>query len=120
MTPEAEELAASVQSADRGSTLSFYRRLIRYRQSSEALLHGAYRAVEGGEDVFTYVRAGNGERLLVALNFAPEARRLGLAEVEGTDAGRVELSTHAQRTPGPVALRALVLRPDEGVVLRLP
>jgi alpha-glucosidase len=119
MEPEAETLAAAVQARDPDSTLSFFRRLVHYRNASPPLLHGTYRPHEAGEEVFAYVREAEGERVLVALNFAPEPRPLGLAEVEEAVDGRLELSTHAERALGPVELRTLVLRADEGVVLSL-
>ena len=119
MEPDAERLAVAVQAADPDSTLSFFRRLVHYRNGSDALALGAYHPHEAAEDVFAYVRAHEGERLLVALNFASEQRPLGLAAVDDVVVGRLELSTHGERPPGAVELRALVLWPDEGVVLRL-
>jgi alpha-glucosidase len=118
-SPEAEDLAAAVQAGDPDSTLSFYRRLIHHRQRSHALVHGSYEALDAGEDVFSYVRAAEAERVLVALNFASEARPLGLADAARSPGGRLDLSTHRERTPGPVDLESLVLWPDEGVVVRL-
>jgi hypothetical protein len=61
------------------------------------------------------VRAAQGERFLSALNFTEEAKMLALDEPE---AGTVIVSTALDRE-GPVDLSALLLRPNEGVLVRL-
>jgi alpha-glucosidase len=63
------------------------------------LQHGSYRSVQSAPDVFAYVREHEGERVLVALNFAPFPRLLP-AEAEGA---RVLFSTHAEPRAGELA-----------------
>jgi alpha-glucosidase len=64
--------------ADAGSLLNLYRRLIAARRSRPALTRGTYRSVAADGDVLAYLREADGERLLVALNFAPEPARVPL------------------------------------------
>ena len=92
--------------------LSLYRSLLALRRRTGALTEGDYRPLDAGDDVFAYVR---GERVAVALNFAPEPRR---AAASGH--GRLLLSTRPAAQRGvTVDLATLELAPDEGVIVEL-
>jgi alpha-glucosidase len=97
--PDSDRLAVTVQEGDPASALELYRRLIALRRARPALQHGSYRSVHAAPDVFAYVREHEGERLLVALNFAPFPRPLP-AEARSAD---VLLSTHAGPRAGELA-----------------
>lgn len=120
--PEPEVLAThnvAAQQKDPRSTLSMFRRLLGLRRKVPALTGGSFRRVETkNPSVLAYARElGGEERLLVALNFGPGRETLDLsAEALETGAGEVLLSTLMDRR-GSVHLRALTLRPHEGVVL---
>lgn len=99
------------QQADPASMLSLTRALLARRRASPALTAGALHLVEAEDDVLAFVRAADGEELLVALNLGKEERRILLppgrsvrAALETTIPGRA----HDGR-----------LSPDEGVILRL-
>jgi len=62
--------------------------------------------------VFAFVRELGDERVLVALNFASEPRKL---TIDG--GGRVELSTNPDRPAGAIAGTSLTLAPVEGVIV---
>jgi len=136
------ERNAAVQAADAASLLVLYRRLLWLRRRTPALHGGAYQPLDSAPDCFVYLRTAGAERLLVALNFAGEARQLSIAvavaaaggvsagvasaEFASSDAnsawgrgvGRVLLSTHLDRE-AQVNLADLVLRPHEGVIVEL-
>ena len=118
LVADAERLCVEAQDGDPGSTLQFVRRLLRLRADGEALHAGAQRSVDAAPELFCYLRELGGERLLVALNFSSEHVPLRIGEELGAEAG-VELSTHPSREPGPVDLEALVLEPDEGLLINL-
>jgi alpha-glucosidase len=101
------------QAADPRSLLSFYRRLIWSRKDSSALRQGTYRALDGPPGTFLFVREHGGQRLLVALNFAAEGRRVRLP-----CSARLELSTNYDRRVGRVT-GTLDLAPVEGVIAAL-
>ncbi|RYH04065.1 DUF3459 domain-containing protein [Salipiger sp. IMCC34102] len=63
-----------VSAQDAGSMLAYVRRLIALRQSSDALLQGAYRTLGAEEDLYVFAREAEGERLVIALNFADTPR----------------------------------------------
>jgi alpha-glucosidase len=58
---------------DPASILSLHRDLLRLRRASRALREGTYRPCPASGPVVAYERAHAGERLLVAVNFAPQA-----------------------------------------------
>jgi alpha-glucosidase len=109
-----EHLSVSAQLEDPSSTLHFVRRLIELRAREPALQGGAQRSVDADPAVFCFTR----ERFLVALNFTSEPAPLAPRE-ELPARARLELSTNPAREPGDVEPAALVLEPDEGVVLNL-
>ncbi|MFY1668664.1 alpha-amylase family glycosyl hydrolase [Plantactinospora sp. WMMB334] len=104
-----------VQDAAPDSSLNLYRRLIRYRHASTALRFGDYGSLDSPAQTFVYRRRSPEEELLVALNFAD--RPIVLAIGEGP--ARLELSTDAARSAGPVSLRSVPLGALEGVLLRV-
>ncbi|MFI5396120.1 MAG: alpha-amylase family glycosyl hydrolase [Candidatus Binatia bacterium] len=108
-----ESVNVAQQATDPRSVLSFYRRLICYRKQSAALRRGTYRPLDGPPDTFIFLREHEGERLLVALNFAAEQRTVTLPAP-----GRIVLSTDCERQPGPVT-DVFDLGPSEGVIAAL-
>jgi alpha-glucosidase len=106
--PDADRLAVAVQAGDPESSLELYRALIGLRRATPALQHGSYRSVHSAPDVFAYIREHEGERVLVALNFAPFARPIP-ADAAGA---RVLLSTATEAHAGE-------LRGDEARVFAL-
>lgn len=105
------------------SPLSLTRRLLRLRRGSQALRSGGSRPLDGFPDgCFVFLREGEAERFLVALNMTGEAQTLRLAD-DAVTAGRaaVVLSTWLDREGQVVsdAASAFVLRPDEGCILAL-
>ncbi|SDN77146.1 alpha-amylase family glycosyl hydrolase [Geodermatophilus sp. DSM 45219] len=112
LVADAERLCVERQAADPSSTLSLVRELGALRASSRTLQTGAQRFVDAGPGVLAWLREGDGERLLAAVDFATGPRRLPLDA-----AATLLVSTDPERTPGPV--RDLELRPDEAVLLRL-
>ncbi len=107
----------AAQAADPASMLSFYRALTRLRQSEKALMVGSYRSLDARTpDVFAYLRSLGDTRFLIVLNFGGRARNLDLSAVAGQ--AEVVLSTE-MTAPRPVALSALEVGPNEGLILRL-
>ncbi|MEW5871234.1 MAG: alpha-amylase family glycosyl hydrolase [Chloroflexota bacterium] len=104
------------QSEDPTSILNLYRRLLSLRRASPALHGGSYQPLETQPDCFVYLRqASDGERQLVALNFAESEQRLALP---GASSGEILLSTYLDRE-GKQSLSDLRLRPNEGLILRI-
>ena len=98
-------------SFDPRSILSFYHRLIELRRSHRSLQVGDIRAVGAENDVLTYERVNDDQRVIVMLNFSAEPRPLpsGLREN-----ACVLLSTHMDRE-GSCGLSEL--RGSEGIVV---
>jgi alpha-glucosidase len=73
LVADAEALNAETQAADARSTLALARRLGALRRETPALRHGSQRTLDLGAGVLAWVREDGDERLLCAVNFAPEA-----------------------------------------------
>src|SRR5260370_32652522 len=96
---------------DPHSMLSHYRRLIRLRKQTPALVEGTYRRFEGTpEDCLIFHRETPTDHLIVALNLSNEPREIK------TPAGKILLSTILERDGESIA-SPLRLAPDEGVIL---
>jgi alpha-glucosidase len=110
-----EQRNVVVQDADPRSELWLFRRLTALRRAHRALHLGSLRLLATGAGTLAYVREHEGERVLVALHFGARPVAVDLGEA-GAGAAEVLLSTELDRD-GPVDLRALDLRPGEGVVV---
>jgi alpha-glucosidase len=96
---------------DPHSMLSLYRRLIRLRKQTPALLEGTYRRFDDAhEDCLIFHRETPSQHLIVALNLATEPRKIK------TPSGKILLSTTVERDNESVA-STLKLAPNEGVIL---
>jgi alpha-glucosidase len=104
----------AAQRDDPASVFSLYRRLNWLRKSSPALRRGSYRTISAPRGVFAFAREADGERVLVALNFAKTPQVVSLG---GVGRAKVALSTDHTRDGDPVELTSLELGPDEGVVV---
>lgn len=83
------------ESCDPDSLLNWYRRLIRLRSDSPALLAGDYRALEGvPRGVFAYVREAGKDKMAVFLSFTRHTVALsGLGETLADTGWRIVLSS---------------------------
>jgi alpha-glucosidase len=100
------------ESADAGSILTLYRRLLALRRATPALHSGTYRTLDGAPDtVFAYERRSGDSRAVVLLHLGEGEARVGLPDGDG----HVALSTHSREAgaSGP----EITLGPNEGVVL---
>ena len=99
--------------ADERSLLSLYRRLLALRRGEPALLEGSQVPLRSRNDVFAFKRARAGEEILIALNTVNEPRKFGWS-----GEGKLLLSSYLDREGGRVS-GPLLLRPDEGVIVKL-
>ncbi len=102
-------------SADPGSILTLYRRLLALRRSTSALSIGDYQGIRNEGPVLSFERKSAGEDVAVVLNFGAEPRDWTLPE--GRKA-HLLLSTMLDREGEPAG-PAIRLRPNEGLVIRL-
>jgi alpha-glucosidase len=103
---------------DPASMLSLYSHLIGLRRGETALEVGRFEPVEAQGDLLAYLRcARKGEcDFLIALNLGSRPQTL---QRGGVREGSIVLSTHLDRVAERVGA-ALHLRPNEGVIVRLP
>ena len=99
---------------DPHSMLALHRRLLALRRATPALHNGAMRTLGVEGEVFAYAREADGNRFVVAVNFAGATQRFSAADATG---GTVVLSTDPAREGQPVS-GALDLGPDEAVLIQ--
>jgi alpha-glucosidase len=112
LNPDWPERNVEAMSAEPGSILGLYRRLIALRRELEALQLGDYAPISADEDVLIYQRVHGDQRLTIALNLSHEARARPLP-----GAHRVLLSTLGEGGARS-AEGSIRLGPDEGVILQ--
>jgi alpha-glucosidase len=106
----------AAQQDDPASLLNFYRRLIRLRQSTPALIEGDYEEIDDhNENVHTFLRSAAGQICLIALNFSSKRQPLKLERPEKNAA---LLFSSASRA-GEIDLSALELVPFEILIAQL-
>ncbi|HYA35795.1 MAG TPA: alpha-amylase family glycosyl hydrolase, partial [Candidatus Binataceae bacterium] len=109
---DCESINVARQMDDPDSMLSFYRRMIRARKESRAFSAGSYRTVaDAPQECLVFIREAEGERVMVALNFADAPRRIT------TPRGQVIIGTDPRRF-GKLS-DAIELSPAEGIAIAL-
>lgn len=98
---------------DRHSLPGLYHRLIEIRKRHRALSIGDARVISADDDVLIYERSHGSEKLVIALNFAPESRRLSAPQLT---ASSMVLSTSMDREEMASDLK---LRGNEGAIFVL-
>jgi alpha-glucosidase len=98
---------------DKRSILHLYRQLILLRRQTPAFRSGDYAPLRSRNDVLAFERLTASDKFQVALNLTPEPRR-----VDWLEEGTLVLSTHLDRKDVAVK-RSLLLRPDEGVIIKM-
>jgi alpha-glucosidase len=99
---------------DPSSIHHLYRRLIATRRQHPALSAGSYRRLLTQRDLLLYARQAGSERILVALNFGPEAISTPLPRDAAS--GRVLVSGFGDREMEQVT-EGIELRANEGLVI---
>jgi alpha-glucosidase len=105
--------SVSEQQGDEQSILHLYKELIALRKATPALHSGEYAPLRSRNDILCYQRFTDQEKFTIALNLTHDARRL-----EEIDEGDIVLSTLLDRRDVPLT-RDLLLRPDEGIIVRM-
>lgn len=77
--PGRERANVAAQTADAGSLLSHYRKLIHARHASPALTHGSLEILTERGPVLAFVRRAGEDRVLVVLNLSGEPQRVSFA-----------------------------------------
>jgi alpha-glucosidase len=118
VAPDYRDVNVAAQRDEAKSMLALYRRLIALRRAEPALEVGRFELVETQGEVLAYVRRSRrGESdFLIALNLGAQPRRVPLPRPHAS--GAIALSTHLDRVDESLD-GALVLRGDEGAIVRL-
>jgi alpha-glucosidase len=127
LPPDLDRRNVATESADPGSVLAFYRRLLWLRRATPSLNEGSQELLDVGDaDVLAYRRGTPGGSALVLLNFAarsataqlPDAAPTGAATFAASGrrgAWRTAMSTHG-RASGETLTGPVILAPMEALI----
>jgi oligo-1,6-glucosidase len=102
--------------ADPNSILSFFKSAVGLRRRSPAILTGTHEPIRWQYgNMFSYVRRGSGQEMMIVLNMSGESQMFGIA---GKSEVRVALSSIASRNPV-INANVIPLAPFEGIVLEI-
>jgi alpha-glucosidase len=104
------------QKSDAYSMLSFYHRLIRFRQSEPALTIGNYRPVFSDNKMISYIREWNNSRFLAVLNLSHSTCYFEPEHISVK--GKIEIATHPE-LEGVLVHNTIYLGGDEAILVRL-
>jgi alpha-glucosidase len=116
LAPDADARNVAIQRGDPDSVLRTYRRLLTFRRTAVALRKGSMERIDSGDpDVLAWARTGEGQSLLVLVNFVGQARWVSVRRPDG---GRwvARVGTHRD-LPSVADDGGLDLRADEAVIL---
>jgi alpha-glucosidase len=114
LNPDWRERNVVRLNGQQGSMLELHKRLLALRRSHPALATGDFALLDAEGDVLAYQRTSGSERLLVLLNLGREGQAFRLPPW----AASCETLLSTLEGPAPVDAGHLLLRPDEGVILR--
>ncbi|MGA9996874.1 MAG: alpha-glucosidase [Pyrinomonadaceae bacterium] len=115
LPPNANARNVEKANADADSILNFYKRAIRLRRQSSALLDGDYMSIGNDPHIFAYRRLARQQMMIVALNMSGEERKLKLNQ-----AGYVrEVLSNIRKDERAIEGDEVKLAPYEAVVLEV-
>src|SRR4029450_4789481 len=112
VNPNYTTVNVAAEEKDPRSPLQYFRRLVKLRKATPALVHGAYTLLDADNpDVYAYLREQDGTRLVVMLNFTAHPA----TAATGVDLTSARALIGNYETPS----RDGRLRPYEAVILQL-
>lgn len=118
VNPNYSEINVQRARIDPDSVLHYYRKLIRLRREHPVIVHGCYDLLlEAHEQVYAFTRTWKNERLLVILNFSPDAPVFALPSHIHFTNKELLIGNYSVDTGEDIKL--LTLRPYEARVYRL-
>ena len=118
VNPDYKTVNAAAQEKDPNSVLNYFKRVVQLRKQNPVLVYGKYQILDrDNPDVYSYVREGDGKKLLVLLNFSAKD---ALANVNQELRGATILLCNYRDVPGREGGEAGIrLRPYEAVVYQI-
>ena len=115
VNPNYPEINVAKQEQDPNSILNHFRKMTRVRKENPALVYGNYELVQKGHpDIYAFTRKGEGQNLMVVLNFSQNSSSIELDKLP-TD-GSILINNYPNLdTTG----RTLNLRPYQAIIYSL-
>lgn len=117
ISPDYQQFNVETETKDPKSFLSLYKKLIKIRASFDALAIGEYKSLDiHSEYIFGFFRSFKEEVFLIILNYSSEQQIIKLG-LKGT--GIVVCSTYMDQEKKEINLRIIILRPNEGLLIKI-
>ncbi len=118
VNPNYKEINISAALADPDSIFHYYKKLIQLRKENPVMIYGSYDLIlDSDEEIYAFTRTGEGERLVVILNFSRNSPLFHLPETISYSSAELLINNYAV-DPGD-DFRQFRLRPFEARVYRL-
>lgn len=110
VNPNYKTINAAQQTSDPDSIFHYYRKLIALRKEYPVIVYGDYTLLDPeSEEIFSYVRSLNGQKLFVICNFIKDVQKYRMSLPEN---GRLLISNYKDSVP----CTEMTLRPYEAFV----
>jgi oligo-1,6-glucosidase len=120
VNPNYTDINAVKEESDPNSCLNYFRKIVKLRKNNPgALVYGKYELLDkDNPNVYAYTKTGEGEKLLIVLNFSavPAKTVLGIPMAHA----KTLLSNYKESPVLSPGNSGLVLRPYEAIVFQLP
>lgn len=118
VNPNYTEINRAIQENDPNSCLSYFKRLVRLRNSTKTLVYGKYTSLDkNNPNVYAYTREGDGVKLLILLNFSDSVAEANIPiSISNSE---VVLSNYSETPLAKKANTSVLLRPYEAIIFKL-
>ncbi|MBS1600254.1 MAG: alpha-glucosidase [Bacteroidetes bacterium] len=117
VNPNYKTINEETENADPNSVLNYFKNVVNLRKTHPALVYGKYDLLDKtNPDVYAYTRTGEGEKLLILLNFTSKNAKANIK----IDLSKANLLLSNYKIPPSLDQGNIVLRPYESMVYKLP
>ncbi len=115
VNPNYKKINVAAQEKDAGSTLNYFRKMVKLRKALPELVYGKYDLIDmDNEKVYAYTRTLNNKKVLVLLNFSTSLSKFEIPK--STGALNVLMNNTSSLT---VKNNMLTLEPYQALIIRL-
>ncbi|MFT3701526.1 MAG: alpha-glucosidase [Agriterribacter sp.] len=116
VNPNYKTINAQTEDKDAGSVLNYFRKIVKLRKQHPVLVYGKYTLLDkDNPHVYTYLREGEGEKMLIVLNFTAHEAKATIT----VDSKNASMLINNYSTAPVFSKTVISLKPYEAVVYKL-
>ena len=117
VNPNYKTINEEAENNDPNSVLNYFRKVVRLRKDNLVLVYGKYELLDkANSNVYAYTRTGDGEKLLIVLNFTTHNADANI----GIDVKNATMLLSNYKNSPLSNKKTITLRPYQAVIYRLP